>query len=380
MRRDKTAARILLVLSVVHIAVAAPAVVPQRSLDVTEDVTPTLEKRVKSDDESSVDSFSFPLPPQGSMDPETETKSEESVGSPARVSDPSRYSADPTDIGSDRYYLAPEVLDDEHLTPSSSPSSNSHLTTPVLGAPEFHNDLSPTSGAPQSQDHTSPMSGNPQLHNDPPAGSENLALHDYPSPWWGHPNWRPTGERVQGESSSSQMVSESPEGPPTASKAPQLQDDSSSVSESSQEQDGSPPRPGTSRPPPVHESLGSDTFDSWRWLSDSRPVEGAFSPASSESEGPQRSQRLQMPQMPQTPQIPYTPQTPQGSASAAPTVEMMTANHEVDALKLKIKAYTAIGAILGIGLGFSTGVWAIHPTQSRGTYVSALFLPSRPDI
>ena len=296
------------------------------------------------------------------------------MGSPAPASDQSRYSADPTDIGSDRYYLAPEVLDDEHLTPPALPSSNSHLSTPVSGAPELHNDLSPTSEAPQSQDHTSPISGNPQLHNDPPAGSENLASHDYPFPWWGHPNWRPTGERVQGESSSSQMVSEPPEGPPTASKAPQLQDDSSSVSGSSQEQDDSPSRPGTSRPPPMHESLSSDTFDSWRWLSDSRPVEGAFSPASSESEGPQRPQRLQMPPMPQT------PQRLEGSASAAPTVEMTTANHEVEALKLKIKAYTAIGAILGMGLGFSTGAYAIHATQSRGTYVSAFFLPSRPDI
>ena len=380
MRRDKTATRILLVLSVVGVAVASPAVVRQ-SLDITEDTTAASEKRANSGASSS-GSFSFPLPLKGSTDPETETEtdSEKSVNSPEPVSNPSHYLVDPTDIGSDRYYLAPEELDDEHLTSPPLPSSNRHLTTPVSGAPELHSNSPPTPGAPQTQDHTSPMSGNPQLHNDPPAGSENLALHDYPSPWWGHPNWRPTGERVQGESSSSQMVSESPEGPPTASKAPQLQDDSSSVSGSSQEQDGSPPRPGTSRPPPVHESLGSDTFDSWRWLSDSRPVEGAFSPASSESEGPQRSQRLQMPQMPQTPQIPYTPQTPQGSASAAPTVEMMTANHEVDALKLKIKAYTAIGAILGIGLGFSTGVWAIHPTQSRGTYVSALFLPSRPDI
>ena len=45
MRRDKTAARIILILSVVHVAVAAPAIVRQRSLDVDDDVTTASEKR-----------------------------------------------------------------------------------------------------------------------------------------------------------------------------------------------------------------------------------------------------------------------------------------------------------------------------------------------
>jgi hypothetical protein len=51
MHREKTVARIVLVLSIVHGALAAPAVVRQRHLDVAEDVTATPEKR-NLDDES----------------------------------------------------------------------------------------------------------------------------------------------------------------------------------------------------------------------------------------------------------------------------------------------------------------------------------------
>ena len=345
MRRDKTAARILLVFSVVHVAVAAPAVVRQRSSDVTEDVTPTLEKRVKSDDESSVDSFSFPLPPQGSMVPETETKSEDSVGSSEPVSNPSRYSAEPTDFGSDRYYLAPEELDNSDLTPPSSSSSNHHLTTPVSGAPELHNDFPSTSGALQSQDHTSPMSGNPPLPNDPPAGSEDSQSHDSSFRWWKHTNWRPTGETEQGESSSQLEL-----GPPTASKAPQLQDDSPQVPGSPHVPNDPPSKPGTSRPPPVHESFGSEDFDtSWRWVDDLRPIEGAPSSSHSETEGTE------------------------GPAAAATTT---TTNPEIEALKGKLKAYTAFGTILGFGAGIGSGTMI----GSIGSYVFALFCPSPPDI
>ena len=372
MRRDKTATRILLVLSVVGVAVASPAVVRQ-SLDITEDTTAASEKRANSGASSS-GSFSFPLPLKGSTDPETETEtdSEKSVNSPEPVSNPSHYLVDPTDIGSDRYYLAPEELDDEHLTSPPLPSSNRHLTTPVSGAPELHSNSPPTSGAPQTQDHTSPMSGNPQLPNDPLAGSEDPQSHDYPFRWWEHTNWRPGGERVEGESS--QIELEPPGEPSTASKAPLLQDDLSPALKPPQVKDDSPPASGTpqvpndppptsgtrtSRPPLVHESFNSDDFDSsWRWLNDLRHVEGAPSSSHSESEGPER---------------------PEGSGSAAPAVAATTASREIEALKLKLKAYTAFSAILGFGAGIAAGE-VIATTQSSGAYVSTLFPRSRPDI
>jgi hypothetical protein len=106
----------------------------------------------------------------------------------------------------------------------------------------------------------------------------------------------------------------------------------------------------------VHESFDSEDFDSsWRWLNDLRVVEGAPSSSHSESE------------------------RPEGSGSAAPAVAAATANREVEALKLKLKAYAAFGAILGFGAGVATGE-VVKTTQSRGTYVFALFPPSRPDI
>ena len=48
MHRDKTVARILLILSVFHVAAAATAVLRQRYLDVDEDVTAASEKRGNS--------------------------------------------------------------------------------------------------------------------------------------------------------------------------------------------------------------------------------------------------------------------------------------------------------------------------------------------
>jgi hypothetical protein len=151
MHRDKTAARILLILSVVHVAVAAPAIVRQRSLDVDEDVTPASEKR----------------------------------GNPGDT---------PQDL-----YPVPQ-MDNELPTTSGTPPSQDD-PPPESGTPQLHNDQPQTSGPPPSQDDTSPASGDPQSHSGPPAGSEDPQLHDAPYPWWQHTDWRPTGEIVQGESS-----------------------------------------------------------------------------------------------------------------------------------------------------------------------------------
>ena len=109
MRRDKTAARILLILSVVHAAVAAPAIVRQISLDVAEDVTPASKKR----------------------------------GNPFNS--------------------------DEGLYPV--PQTNNDPAT-TSGAPPLHNGSPPTPGAPPLQDSTSPALGNPEVHNEPPARPE----------------------------------------------------------------------------------------------------------------------------------------------------------------------------------------------------------------
>lgn len=123
MRRDKTAARILLILSVVHVAVAAaPAVVRRRSLGVAEGLTPALEKRADSDDEWPLDSYTLPHP--GSVVSRI----------PDPASDSSRYLEEPADSGSDPYFSAPRSLE------GSSPSSPSdeEWPPPVSPTQSFH--------------------------------------------------------------------------------------------------------------------------------------------------------------------------------------------------------------------------------------------------
>ena len=143
MHRDKTVARILLILSVVHVVVAAPSIVRQRSLDVDEDVTPTLEKRGNPVDDSPQDLSSVPQ------------------------------------------------MDNEPPT-SGIPPTQDH--SPLKsGTPQLYNDQPQASGPPPSQDATSPASGDSQSHSGPPAGSNDPQLHNT--------DWRSTGEMVQGESS-----------------------------------------------------------------------------------------------------------------------------------------------------------------------------------
>jgi hypothetical protein len=156
MRRDRVATRILLILSVVHVATAAPAILPaiirQRSVEVTKDVTAALEKRKNSDDESS-----HPLPRMDNDLPSTSgTLPSQDDTSPA-PGDPELHSDPPAE----------------------------------LGTPQLRLDQPPMPGAPPSQDDTSSASEDPELHR----------LHGDQPPGWQHTNWRPPGEMLKGESS-----------------------------------------------------------------------------------------------------------------------------------------------------------------------------------
>ena len=283
MRQDKIAARILLILSIVQVAVAAPAVVRQRSLDVSKDVTRELETR---GEESSVD-----------------------------------------------------------LNP----------------VPQMHKAIPPTSGTPLSQDSQLPTSGTPPPHDTSPAPGDPQS-HNYPFRWWEHTNWRPTGQTEQGETSS-QFEPGAPEVPPKTSGAPQLQDelppalgtpqvhngppqtpgapqlqgDSPPASGTPLVHNNPPSTPGTPRPPPVHELSSSKDFDrSWRWVDDVIPA------------------RLRAPVM-------SSPSHSESEASAA-AAAVTHLNPEIDLLKLKVKAYTTFGAVLGLGLGIGigTGIGGSH--------------------
>ena len=130
MHWDKTAARIILILSVVDVAIATPATVRQRSQDVDEDVTPASEKRANPGDTPQ---DVHPVPQMDNV---------------------------PTTSG---------------ILPSQDPS-------PESGTQQLYNDPTATSEAPPSQDDTSPAPGDPPYHNDPPAGSEDPQLQsDSPS-------------------------------------------------------------------------------------------------------------------------------------------------------------------------------------------------------
>ena len=134
MHREKTVARIVLVLSVVHGALAAPAVVRQRHLDAAEDVTAAPEKR-------NLDEFKLSHP--GSVASMPVSDSEESAS-----------------------HLSPDELDDSHFTPRSLPSgSNHYLTTPGFGARKLHKDLPPSSETLQMRDDLIGTSGTSQVQD-----------------------------------------------------------------------------------------------------------------------------------------------------------------------------------------------------------------------
>jgi hypothetical protein len=200
MRRDKTVAQILLVLSVVHVALAGPEVVRQRHLDVTEDATALSKKSEESDltplaPSTSSQGQPLHLTNSGST-PELVSESEKPGNLPQQVSDPkefggsqepasgsSRYLTEPTDFESDRYYLTPEKPDDEyhHYTPPDSSSGAS-------GSTSSHNDPAPKADTPPGYDDPAAVSAAPSAHDNlapvatVPSTNEMDPVSEAPSP------------------------------------------------------------------------------------------------------------------------------------------------------------------------------------------------------
>jgi hypothetical protein len=188
MLRDKAAARILLILSVIHVAAASPAIIC--SLEVTKDFTAALENRADSDESSSP---LFSRMDNGLLT--SGTLPSQDVTSPA-PGDPELNNDPPAELGTQQLRLdqpptsgTPQVQDDLPPTPGAPPSQNGPLQ--ASGTPQFQNGQPPTPGAPPSQDDRSSASEDPELHR----------LHGDQPPGWQHTNWRPTGEMLEGESS-----------------------------------------------------------------------------------------------------------------------------------------------------------------------------------
>jgi hypothetical protein len=191
MLRDKAAARILLVLSVIHVAAAAPATIRQRSLEVTKDLTAALENRADSD-ESSLLLFSRM---DNGLPPTSGTLPSQDVTSPA-PGDSELNSDPPAELGTPQLRLdqpptlgTAQVQDDLPPMPGTPPSQNGPLQ--ASGTLQLQNGQPPTPGAPPSQDDRSSASEDPELHR----------LHGDQPPGWQHTNWRPPGEMLEGESS-----------------------------------------------------------------------------------------------------------------------------------------------------------------------------------
>jgi hypothetical protein len=183
MRRYKTVARILFIISVVHLALAAPAIGRPGHRDVAEDVTAAPEKRASDDESDSISSGSsgssgsssslgdsYHLPHPGSVvSMNFGYDSEELANSPERepvpVSDSSRHLAELTDSGSDRYYLALEDPDD----------SSHDLTTPVSGSTSSHLSAGPSTREdrpdPADPEEKTPLLGQAPQSDDPGPGS-----------------------------------------------------------------------------------------------------------------------------------------------------------------------------------------------------------------
>ena len=124
MHRDKTLARILLILSVVHFAAAAPAIVRQRSLDVDEDVTAASEKRGNS---GNTPQDSHPVP-QMDIDPPPESGTAQLDDGPQPASGASHLHNNPPLV------LGTPQLHGESLTASETSSVHDH---PPLGPEAF---------------------------------------------------------------------------------------------------------------------------------------------------------------------------------------------------------------------------------------------------
>ena len=214
MRRDKIVARILLIFSVANVAVAAPALVRQRHLDVPEGVRATSEKRVDLDDEplddwppisppmsyheglpsqqfpwwhwnsmphmwwldgqdSEVNHDSVPssptagsLSPSGSVKPDLVSDSEEPANSPQPVLD------------SSHYHSVPE--------PANPPTLDG--SAPESAVPSAHGDPAPESGAPSFHDVSAPVAAAPSAHGDPAPEATTPPVHDVSAPEPGAPS------------------------------------------------------------------------------------------------------------------------------------------------------------------------------------------------
>ena len=146
MRRDKTVARVLLILSIASVVLAAPALLPQRRL-----VTDRADNEPTDESEQAHGVLPAAPPPSVGL-PDGSEKSLSAVSGSESLLD-----------------MMLEQLLGEHQSAISKVHQDSD---PVSGASKVHQDLVPVSGASESHSDVPPVSGDPG--------------HDAPisRPWW----------------------------------------------------------------------------------------------------------------------------------------------------------------------------------------------------
>ena len=322
MRRDKTVARILLIFTVANVALAAPAVVRQRHLDVAEGVTTTSETRRNSDDEALGD-----WPP---LSPSVTYHD----GSPPRQLlwwylggmprlwwldgqdlESNHDSAPPSTAGSLSHSGSVESIPE--LVSDSEPEGPANSPEPVLDSSHDHS--VPETANPPTLDDSAPQSAGPSTHHDSALGSGAPSLHNNPAPEAADPS-------THDDSAPSAYAHGVPA---PESGAPSTHDVPTSMAAA----------------PSTHDV--------------STPV--AAAPSTHGDPTPQSGD----------------PSSHQDSAPESPATAPKADGFFNDELKRKIKVYSVLGVV---SAGAIFGLKKMRDIVSSGAYVSPLFPPSPADI
>jgi hypothetical protein len=292
---DKTVARILLIFSVTDIALAAPAVLRQTHTGIAEAAS---EKRKGSDDKATDGSASELMP--------------ELVSD----SDSSRYLSASTDSGSDRYFSAPESLDDTSLSESS------------------HDDWPPVSPAASFRE-----------------GSGAYYFFSYPVD-----HWRYDDESVLDQDSA-----------PESTDGSSHHDPELALPTGSLHQDSAPESPPSGS---LHQDAMLDSQPSGSLHQDA--VSNLPPSGSLNQDAAPNSQPFGLLHQGATPDSQLPGSLHQDSALGSPLDETFFN----DALKKKLKFFAGLGTTVGVSVGLTIGVQKlIKDIRSHRAYVS-LFLPS----
>jgi len=372
MCRDKAVTRILLILSVVRAAAAAPAIIRQRSLEVTKDVTPTSEKRANADDESShpFQQMDNNLPSTSGALPSRDDTSPEDLHSwPSEVPQLQPANELPRDSSRQGDWAAvPPPHDDpwRHMPPDDSPedpplpNQQANLVSPEEMVYDGST-WSITSEPPPVLDdnHWWQLANLASFGETVNVGSPVTSSTTSEASYWGQQ--LQNGWHHDGPISSSDSHSEGSmpvDSPPASPGSPQVHGDPLPASGSPQMHDNPPAASGN---PQLHDDWLEGFDSSSRSNSDFPIIGGSSSPSAFGSED----------------LIPVDSEAPQPLESEASPSAPETHTFFNDALKKKLKVIAGVGAVAGVLAGGAFGVKKLIKGHSHGSQPAGRDLASR---